>query len=49
MAVIRFAASIGTSPGVVVGQMQYRKLLGPDSLNFLKRRYTWEGINAAIA
>jgi Zn-dependent peptidase ImmA (M78 family)/plasmid maintenance system antidote protein VapI len=48
MAVIRFAASVGISPGIIVGQMQYRKLLGPERLNFLKRRYTWEDINAAL-
>jgi Zn-dependent peptidase ImmA (M78 family)/plasmid maintenance system antidote protein VapI len=47
LAVIRFAASVGISPGIVVGQMQHQKLLGPDSLNFLKRRYTWQGIEAA--
>ena len=48
MAVIRFAASVGISPGIVVGQMQHRKLFGPDSLNFLKRRYIWEDIDAAL-
>ncbi|MCB4825575.1 hypothetical protein, partial [Roseicella aerolata] len=49
MAVMRFASSIGISPGIVVGQMQHRKLLGPDSLNFLKRRYAWDDIGAALA
>jgi Zn-dependent peptidase ImmA (M78 family) len=48
MAVIRFAASVKISPGIVVGQMQHRKLFGPDSLNFLKRRYTWQDIDAAL-
>jgi len=48
IAVMRFAASVGISPGIVVGQMQHRKLLGPDSLNFLKRRYAWEDIGAAL-
>jgi hypothetical protein len=47
MAVIRFAASVEIPPGIVVGQMQHRKLFGPDSLNYLKRRYTWQDIDAA--
>lgn len=47
--VLRFAASVGISPGVVVGQMQHQGLLGPANLNFLKRRYTWGDIDAALA
>lgn len=46
--VLRFAASVGISPGIVVGQMQHQGLLGQASLNFLKRRYTWEDIRAAL-
>ena len=46
--VLRFAASIGISPGIVVGQMQYQELLGPANLNFIKRRYTWQDIEAAL-
>ena len=38
--IVRFAVSIGVSPGIVVGQMQHSKVIGPDQLNFLKRRYT---------
>jgi hypothetical protein len=47
--ILRFAASIGLSPGIVVGQMQHQGLLGPGNLNFLKRRYTWDDIDAAMA
>lgn len=47
--VIRFATSIGISPGIVVGQMQHNSVIGPKQLNFLKRRYTWEEITAAQA
>ncbi|MCB4824645.1 ImmA/IrrE family metallo-endopeptidase [Roseicella aerolata] len=47
--VLRFAASVGISPGIVVGQMQHQALLGPANLNFLKRRYAWEDIDAALA
>lgn len=47
-AVLRFAASVGISPGIVVGQLQHHGLLGPANLNFLKRRYTWEDIGVAL-
>ena len=43
--VIRFAFRAGTSPGVVVGQMQHRKLLPENRLNFLKRRYDWKELS----
>lgn len=42
--VMRFSLSVGISRGVVVGQMQHRKLIGPNQLNRLKRRYNWEEI-----
>lgn len=46
---IRFATSIGVSPGIVVGQLQHNHVIGPKQLNFLKRRYTWEQIMDARA
>lgn len=39
--VIRFAVSIGLSPGIVVGQMQYLGVIDHSRLNKLKRRYAW--------
>jgi HTH-type transcriptional regulator/antitoxin HigA len=39
--VIRFASKVGVSPGIVVGQLQYLKLLRPNQLNSLKRRFVW--------
>lgn len=48
-ALIRFAVSVGTSPGVIAGQMQYHRRLGPNQFNGLKRRYTWDEISAAAA
>ncbi|RYG63901.1 ImmA/IrrE family metallo-endopeptidase, partial [bacterium] len=42
--IIRFAVSAGVSPGVVVGQLQHRKMLGLQQMNGLKRRYTWDQI-----
>jgi HTH-type transcriptional regulator/antitoxin HigA len=49
LAVIRFATSVGISPGIIVGQMQHLRAAGPNQLNHLKRRYTWEQILNAIA
>jgi HTH-type transcriptional regulator / antitoxin HigA len=46
--VIRFAVSVGVSPGIVVGQMQHRRTIGPHQLNFLKRRYGWDEIREAM-
>lgn len=46
--VIRFAVSVGVSPGIVVGQMQHRRVIGPHQLNGLKRRYQWDEIRAAV-
>lgn len=47
--VVRFAVSIGISPGIVVGQLQHLRMLSPSQLNGLKRRYTWEQVQHAVA
>jgi HTH-type transcriptional regulator/antitoxin HigA len=47
-AVIRFSVSAGVSPGLTVGQMQHRKIIGHNRLNHLKRRWTWEEIEPAL-
>ncbi len=39
--IIRFAKKIGIAPGIVVGQLQYSKLVGFDQLNKLKTRFKW--------
>jgi plasmid maintenance system antidote protein VapI len=41
MDVIRFARSVGVSPGIIVGQLQYQGRLPMHHLNKLKRRYAW--------
>lgn len=41
-AVIRFARSIGVSPGIVVGQLQHLGAFTVRQLNDLKVRYSWE-------
>ncbi|MET4519085.1 ImmA/IrrE family metallo-endopeptidase [Bradyrhizobium sp. I1.7.5] len=47
--IIRFAYSVGVSAGIVVGQMQHRDAITSKQMNFLKRRFNWEQITAAIA
>lgn len=44
--VVRFAVSVGVSPGIVVGQLQHRGVIGHNQLNFLKRKYNWDEITA---
>jgi HTH-type transcriptional regulator / antitoxin HigA len=39
--IIRFATQVGTSPGIVVGQMQYHGAIKHSRMNALKKRYTW--------
>jgi HTH-type transcriptional regulator / antitoxin HigA len=47
-AIIRFSVSVGISPGLTVGQMQHRRLIGHQSLNSLKRHWTWNEIDSAL-
>jgi HTH-type transcriptional regulator / antitoxin HigA len=39
--VIKFARSVGVSPGIVVGQLQHLGRLQRNQLNTLKRRFQW--------
>lgn len=39
--IVRFARASGVSPGLIVGQMQHRKMLRHNQMNKLKRRFTW--------
>ncbi|WP_234412528.1 ImmA/IrrE family metallo-endopeptidase [Nocardioides sediminis] len=41
--IVRIAHANSISPGIVVGQFQYRGLLRPNQHNGLKRRYVWNG------
>ncbi|MGX7875924.1 ImmA/IrrE family metallo-endopeptidase [Mesorhizobium sp. ORM6] len=40
--IVRFARTVGVSPGIVVGQLQHMGRLPRGKMNWLKRRYTWE-------
>lgn len=46
--IIRFAYSIGVSAGVVVGQLQHHGVIKRNQMNYLKRRFAWEDIKAAV-
>jgi HTH-type transcriptional regulator/antitoxin HigA len=48
-AILRFSVSIGVAPGLIVGQMQHRDMLGRNILNSLKRHWTWEEIGPTLA
>lgn len=45
--IIRFAYSVGVSPGIVVGQLQHHKVINRNQMNFLKRRFDWQQIKSA--
>jgi addiction module HigA family antidote len=45
-AVLRFAASLAIAPGLVVGQLQHAGVLPRSKLNYLKRHYTRELLQA---
>jgi Zn-dependent peptidase ImmA (M78 family)/plasmid maintenance system antidote protein VapI len=47
--IVRFAVSVGVSPGLIVGQLQHRGRIPRDSMNFLRRHWTWREIDQAIA
>ena len=46
--IIRFARTLGISPGLVVGQLQHRERIGFSQFNGLKRRFKWEDYAPAI-
>lgn len=39
---VEFAAKHGVAPGIVVGQLQHRKVLHHAQMNRLKQRYAWD-------
>lgn len=41
-AVLRFSVSTGIAPGLTVGQMQHRRMIRPNQMNFLKRHWRWD-------
>jgi Zn-dependent peptidase ImmA (M78 family)/plasmid maintenance system antidote protein VapI len=47
--IIRFAFSVGVSPGIVVGQLQHREIIKRSQMNFLKRRFDWQQISGTPA
>jgi HTH-type transcriptional regulator/antitoxin HigA len=47
--IMRFAYSVGISSGIVVGQLQHRRVLEQNQMNRLKRRFNWQQITAATS
>jgi HTH-type transcriptional regulator / antitoxin HigA len=47
--VLRLSVSLGVAPGLLVGQLQHIRGMPQDRFNFLKRRWTWAVIEAALA
>jgi Zn-dependent peptidase ImmA (M78 family)/plasmid maintenance system antidote protein VapI len=43
-AVVRFSVSAGVSPGLTVGQMQHRRMIRPNQMNYLKRHWRWDDL-----
>ena len=41
--------AVGVSAGIVVGQLQHHRVINPNQMNYLKRRFDWEQIELALA
>lgn len=39
--IIEFAKKVGVAPGLIVGQLQYKGIIGFNQMQRLKRRYSW--------
>lgn len=48
-AISRLAVSIGVSSGLILGQLQHRGRIPRDKMSYLRRRWSWDEIEAAIA
>jgi Zn-dependent peptidase ImmA (M78 family) len=46
--ILRFAVSIGVSPGLIVGQMQHEGRIDFGRMARLKRHWTWDEIRPAV-
>jgi Zn-dependent peptidase ImmA (M78 family) len=46
--VLRFSVRTGVAPGLTVGQMQHRKVIRQDQMNYLKRRWKWDQIDEVL-
>jgi len=46
--VLRFSVSVGVAPGLTVGQMQHRRMIRRDQMNYLKRHWKWEDLDPVL-
>jgi HTH-type transcriptional regulator / antitoxin HigA len=47
--IMRYSVSVGVSSGLVLGQLQRRGRVPRDKMNYLRKRWTWAEIEAAIS
>jgi HTH-type transcriptional regulator / antitoxin HigA len=47
-AVVRFSVSVGVAAGLTVGQMQHRRKIRCDQMNYLKRHWKWRDLEGVI-
>jgi Zn-dependent peptidase ImmA (M78 family) len=47
--IVRFSVSLGVSAGLIVGQLQHHGRISRDRMSFLRRRWTWDEIDRAVA
>lgn len=46
--VVRFSVETDVAPGLTVGQMQHREMIGRTDLNYLKRFWKWRDLEAVL-
>ena len=46
--VIRFSVKAQVAPGLTVGQMQHRRMIMPDQMNYLKRHWRWDDLQELL-
>lgn len=47
--VLATARDIGVSPGILIGQLQHRGVIGPQRMNSFKRRFHWDELTQLLA
>jgi HTH-type transcriptional regulator/antitoxin HigA len=47
-AILRFSVESDVAPGLTVGQMHHREMIGRDTMNRLKRRWRWKELKPLL-
>jgi HTH-type transcriptional regulator/antitoxin HigA len=48
-AIRRFAVSVGVAPGLILGQLEHRKLIAYGRFRNLRRHWAWTQIKSAVS